>query len=68
MFFLLWQVEIYSLPLSQPVLSFLWCQIFLGSHHFHGSMSDEELMDMDYFLNEDELFDDEAGVEGFYIF
>ena len=23
---------------------------------------------MDYFLNEDDLFDDEAGVEGFYIF
>ncbi|EDS05106.1 hypothetical protein CLOSCI_03715 [[Clostridium] scindens ATCC 35704] len=22
----------------------------------------------DYFLNEDDLFDDEAGVEGFYIF
>ena len=31
-------------------------------------MSAEELMDMDYFLNEDDLFDDEAGVEGFYIF
>ena len=27
------------------------------------SMSDEELLDMDYFLNEDDLFDDEAGVE-----
>lgn len=31
-------------------------------------MSDEELLDMDYFLNEDDLFADEAGVEGFYIF
>ena len=31
-------------------------------------MSEEELLDMDYFLNEDDLFDDEAGVEGFYIF
>lgn len=31
-------------------------------------MSDEDLLDMDYFLNEDDLFDDEAGVEGFYIF
>lgn len=32
-------------------------------------MSDEELLDMDYFLNEDDLFDDdEAGIEGFYIF
>ena len=32
------------------------------------NMSDEALLDMDYFLNEDDLFDDEAGVEGFYIF
>ena len=32
------------------------------------SMSDDDLLDMDYFLNEDDLFDDEAGVEGFYIF
>jgi hypothetical protein len=31
-------------------------------------MSEEELLDMDYFLNEDDLFDDEAGIEGFYIF
>ena len=31
-------------------------------------MSDEDLLDMDYFLNEDNLFADEAGVEGFYIF
>ena len=31
-------------------------------------MSEDELLDMDYFLNEDDLFDDEAGVEGFYIF
>lgn len=31
-------------------------------------MSGEDLLDMDYFLNEDDLFDDEAGVEGFYIF
>ena len=31
-------------------------------------MSKEDLLDMDYFLNEDDLFDDEAGVEGFYIF
>lgn len=30
--------------------------------------SDEDLWDMDYFLNEDDLFADEAGVEGFYIF
>ena len=31
-------------------------------------MSEEDLLDMDYFLNEDNLFDDEAGMEGFYIF
>ena len=29
---------------------------------------EDELLDMDYFLNEDDLFADEAGVEGFYIF
>ena len=32
------------------------------------NMSDDELLDMDYFLNEDDLFDNDAGVEGFYIF
>ena len=32
------------------------------------NMSAEALLDMDYFLNEDDLFDDEAGVEVFYIF
>jgi len=32
------------------------------------NMSDDELLDMDYFLNEDDLFDDDAGVEGFFIF
>ena len=32
-------------------------------------MSDDDLLDMDYFLHEDDdLFDDDAGVEGFYIF
>lgn len=31
-------------------------------------MSEDDLLDMDYFLNEDDLFDDEAGVAGFYIF
>ena len=31
-------------------------------------MSDDDLLDMDYFLNEDDLFSDEAGVDGFYIF
>ena len=31
-------------------------------------MSVDDLLDMAYFLNEDDLFDDEAGVEGFYIF
>lgn len=32
------------------------------------NMSEDDLLDMDYFLNEDNLFDDEVGVEGFYIF
>ena len=31
-------------------------------------MSEDDLLDMDYFLNEDDLFSDEAGAEGFYIF
>ena len=31
-------------------------------------MSEDDLLDMDYFLNEDDLFDDEVGEEGFYIF
>lgn len=31
------------------------------------SMSDEALLDMDYFLNDDEL-DDDFGEDGFYIF
>ena len=31
-------------------------------------MSEDDLLDMNYFLNEDDLFDDEAGVEGFFIF
>ena len=32
------------------------------------NMSEDDLLDMDYFLNEDNLSDDEAGVEGFFIF
>ena len=32
------------------------------------NMSEDDLLDMDYFLNEYDLFDDEAGVKGFYIF
>ena len=31
-------------------------------------MSEDDLLDMDYFLNEDEELDDEFGEEGFYIF
>ena len=31
------------------------------------SMSDEDLLDMDYFLNDDKLNDD-LGEEGFYLF
>lgn len=30
-------------------------------------MSEEELLDMDYFINDDDL-DDEFGEEGFYLF
>ena len=32
------------------------------------NMSEDKLLDMDYFLNEDDLFSDEADVDGFYIF
>ena len=33
------------------------------------TMSDNDLLDMDYFLHEDDdLFEDEVGAEGFYIF
>lgn len=32
------------------------------------SMSEEDLLDMDYFLNEDDFDDDEIGEEGFYLF
>ena len=31
-------------------------------------MSRDGLLDMCYFLNEDDLFDDKAGIEGFYFF
>lgn len=31
-------------------------------------MSGDDLLDMDYFLNEDDPFDDLLGEEGFYIF
>ena len=31
-------------------------------------MSEDDLLDRDYFLNEDEELDDEFGEEGFYIF
>lgn len=31
-------------------------------------MREDALLDMDYFLNENDLLDDETGVEGFYIF
>ena len=30
-------------------------------------MSEDDLLDMDYFLNEDDPFDDLFGEEGFYI-
>lgn len=31
-------------------------------------MSEDDLLDMDYFLNEDDPFNDDLGEEGFYIF
>ena len=31
-------------------------------------MREDVLLDMNYFLNEDDLLDDEAGVDGFYSF
>ena len=31
------------------------------------NMPDEDLLDMDFFLNENDEFDDEVGEEGFYI-
>ena len=31
-------------------------------------MSEDKFLDMNYFLNEDDLFAGEASVEGFYIF
>ena len=31
-------------------------------------MSGDDLLDMDYFLNDDDPFDDVFGEEGFYIF
>lgn len=31
-------------------------------------MSDNDLLDMDYFLHEDDDLDDDFGKEGFYIF
>jgi hypothetical protein len=31
-------------------------------------MSADDLLDMDYFLNEEDDFDDEEGEEGFYLF
>ena len=31
-------------------------------------MSDNDLLDMDYFLHEDDDLDDDIGEEGFYIF
>ncbi len=32
------------------------------------NMSDSDLLDMDYFLHEDDDLDDDFGEEGFYIF
>ena len=32
------------------------------------NMSDDDLLDMDYFLHEDDDLDDDFGEEGFFIF
>lgn len=32
------------------------------------NMSDSDLLDMDYFLHEDDDLDDEIGEDGFYLF
>lgn len=32
------------------------------------SMSGDDLLDMDYFLHEDDDLEDEVGTEGFYLF
>lgn len=32
------------------------------------TMSDDDLLDMDYFLNEDDPFNDDFDEEGFYLF
>ena len=32
------------------------------------SMSDDDLLDMDYFVHEEDDLDDEIGEEGFYLF
>lgn len=32
------------------------------------NMSEDDLLDMDYFLNEEDPFEDDFGEEGFYIF
>lgn len=32
------------------------------------NMGDDDLLDMDYFLHEDDDLDDDIGEEGFYIF
>ena len=31
------------------------------------NMSEDELLDLDYFLNADDLLNEEAGVEAFYL-
>ena len=31
-------------------------------------MSEDDLLDMDYFLHENDVFADETGIEGFYLF
>ena len=55
--------------LGRPVIATSRIDKYDGSMvTFHYNRHEDELLDMDYFLNEDDLFADEAGVEGFYIF
>ena len=45
------------------------CQLILTISDEVRNMSDDDLLDMDYFLHEfDDLDDDDFGEEGFYIF
>ena len=47
----------------------LWYNPLKGmTSEYIRNMSEDKFLDMNYFLNEDDLFASEASVEGFYIF